>query len=247
MLELAEPNSNGVWCYKVRCDCGTEKIVGSYYLYRGKGGLKSCGCLQRESIRKNEVGKKFGLLTVIREVAKRGNGGSILWECQCDCGNVALVVGTQLRAGTKSCGCLRHLPGRTRGAPGQAGLTTLYLSYKGGAKSRGLSFELTLDEFRRLTSSSCFYCGVKPSNKQYSYRKPISEEAREHTLYVFNGIDRIDNDIGYIFQNCVPCCEICNKAKHALTINEFLSWIARLVEYQSIQEVEEDEECLEAA
>lgn len=56
---------------------------------------------------KNEVGNKYGKLTVI----KRGpntNEGRARWYCQCDCGNpeLVLVLGKHLRSGnTKSCGC----------------------------------------------------------------------------------------------------------------------------------------------
>ena len=52
------------------------------------------------------TGKKFHRLTVIRE-AGRDNSGQVLWECRCDCGNISIVRGRDLRSGvTKSCGCL---------------------------------------------------------------------------------------------------------------------------------------------
>ena len=35
--------------------------------------------------------------------------------------------------------------------------------------------------------------------------------------YLYNGIDRIDNKLGYIKGNMTPCCKICNHAKHDLT------------------------------
>lgn len=46
-------------------------------------------------------GQKFTRYTVV----KRFKGGR--WECRCDCGNVRIVDGRTLRAGTsRSCGCL---------------------------------------------------------------------------------------------------------------------------------------------
>lgn len=53
------------------------------------------------------TGKTFGRLTVISEVGKNKHGG-VVWNCECSCGNVKVVVGSSLRKGyTKSCGCFR--------------------------------------------------------------------------------------------------------------------------------------------
>ena len=52
------------------------------------------------------TGKKFGRLTVLEKLNKRGN--EWYWKCQCDCGNIKEVRGVCLREGTiKSCGCLK--------------------------------------------------------------------------------------------------------------------------------------------
>lgn len=54
----------------------------------------------------NMAGKKFARLTVIG-IARVNPGGQYLWECKCDCGNSATVLGYQLRSGKcRSCGCL---------------------------------------------------------------------------------------------------------------------------------------------
>ena len=51
---------------------------------------------------------KFGLLTAIRPTDKRAANCSVIWECMCDCGNLAEVsVGKLIRGHTLSCGC-RH-------------------------------------------------------------------------------------------------------------------------------------------
>lgn len=58
---------------------------------------------------KDLSGKKFGKLTVIRATDKRTLAGTVIWECRCDCGNIAYVSGTNLKSGhTKSCGCTRE-------------------------------------------------------------------------------------------------------------------------------------------
>lgn len=54
----------------------------------------------------NIIGNRFGRLTVIRRV-DTGSCGRSYWECECDCGGVAVIKGKTLRSGsTKSCGCL---------------------------------------------------------------------------------------------------------------------------------------------
>ena len=53
------------------------------------------------------TGKQFGRLTVIkRDITKKAN--EAYWICQCECGTVKSVIGSDLRKGkTKSCGCLQ--------------------------------------------------------------------------------------------------------------------------------------------
>lgn len=56
---------------------------------------------------KNEIGNKYGLLTVI-DRAENNKNGRARWTCQCDCGNKIDVLGVTLRNGaTQSCGCLQ--------------------------------------------------------------------------------------------------------------------------------------------
>lgn len=57
----------------------------------------------------NLINQRFGRLLVISETKERDSGGSIIWKCQCDCGNIAYVSSNGLRRKTRptrSCGCL---------------------------------------------------------------------------------------------------------------------------------------------
>lgn len=55
------------------------------------------------------VGQRFGRLLVVEEAGKDKHG-NLKWKCKCDCGDVAIVLGYNLRSGrTKSCGCLRRV------------------------------------------------------------------------------------------------------------------------------------------
>lgn len=95
-----------VW--ECRCDCGNSTFASSSALLSGK--RKSCGCLRNESGKKKAqdiTGMRFGRLTALRPTEKR-QSESVVWECQCDCGEIDYAPVILLRAGKKkSCGCLR--------------------------------------------------------------------------------------------------------------------------------------------
>lgn len=55
------------------------------------------------------TGHRFGRLTVLRDTKQRSSGGSVMWECQCDCGNIKIISSNSLMrqtSPTRSCGCL---------------------------------------------------------------------------------------------------------------------------------------------
>ncbi len=92
------------------CDCGKNKRINFQNVRSGKS--KTCGCGERESrygrchAKYDIVGQKFGKLTVIRDPEKRTSSGAVLWECQCECGNLTYVNSSNLQRGhTLSCGC----------------------------------------------------------------------------------------------------------------------------------------------
>lgn len=95
-------NRHSQW--RCLCECGNETIVSSDKLKNGH--TKSCGC-ERNKNKIDLIGQKFGKLTVIADSGKRHNG-SMIWTCQCECGNIKDVRADALKAGTTiSCGCLR--------------------------------------------------------------------------------------------------------------------------------------------
>lgn len=97
-------------------------------------------------------------------------------------------------------------------------------SSKSRATKKGLEFDLSLEEVERLLFSPCAYCGHKGRN----IFKYLDYPALPH-----NGIDRVNNDIGYILGNVVPCCAICNFAKSANSPEEFKEWVQRISEFTS--------------
>lgn len=169
-------------------------------------------------------GQQFGQLLAIAPTAKRNHNKTIMWLCKClSCGQETTVSSTKLKAGEiKSCGCQETIKS-ARSLPGESGFNTLFSHYKQSARSRNISFELTIGEFRSLVSGYCNYCEISPSRVTYG-----SQGAkREYGKFISNGIDRVDSSLGYIESNCVTCCKTCNIAKSDLTTREFLAWIKR--------------------
>jgi hypothetical protein len=107
-------------------------------------------------------------------------------------------------------------------------LRRLYRKYKISAKRRELTFDLSLDQFKSLTSAICSYCGCIPANIA-----ELSPGSKNTYPYIYNGIDRVDNSIGYEYQNCVTCCSICNYMKGTLGHIQFIMKVNQIVLYQA--------------
>lgn len=83
------------------CDCGNTQYITSLNGLRS-GNTKSCGCTHSPNL----VGRRFGKLTVVRQL--RNIKSQKLWLCKCDCGSYISLTSYILNSGhTKSCGCLR--------------------------------------------------------------------------------------------------------------------------------------------
>ena len=91
-------NKKGEIYWHCQCDCGKEKDVLGRLLRNGT--TSSCGCLKNQSKKINELGNKYGSLTVISQAEEKINN-HIAWICKCDCGNILTVSGSKLRSGEK--------------------------------------------------------------------------------------------------------------------------------------------------
>ncbi len=87
--------------------------------------------------------------------------------------------------------------------------------YKRRAIYKGHEFALTFAEFNSVVVLPCFYCGTNTAPR---------------------GIDRWDSKIGYVLENCRPCCSRCNYAKHAMDGAEFFDHIQRMAEHMRLEE-----------
>ena len=234
VIEKTGQRQSGGVLWLCQCDCGTEQLVTTGHLRSGDS--QSCRkCSAKATglkITKDMAGQRFGQLVVLEQAEGRATNRSAYWLCQCDCGNKTVVRGNSLRRGdTKSCGCLgeesRAQSQVARRLPlGEACFRHLFASYKKGARNRDLAFELTREQFRRLTEMPCWYCGAGPAQ--------VKHLEQCYGDYIYNGIDRVDNTQGYTPENCVPCCKMCNVKKGVLGYDEFLEWVHRIAEHREL-------------
>lgn len=170
------------------------------------------------------TGNIYGSLIALRDVNKSNHNRTRIWECHCiACGAFTEKPSTKLRSGeVKSCGCQEHIR-PVRSQPGHSGANASYVSYRGGARQRKLEFSLSFEEYKQLVVQPCFYCGVKDSKVCYG----STGAALSHGEFRCNGLDRVDNELGYHTDNVVPCCTQCNIAKGKSSVTEFKNWINR--------------------
>ena len=93
-----------------QCECGNFTQVITEYL--NSGHTKSCGCWRAKNasmlFTKNISGQVFNKLTAIEPTEERGADGSVIWKCQCACGNIHYASTNSLTTGAiGSCGCQR--------------------------------------------------------------------------------------------------------------------------------------------
>ena len=124
---------------------------------------------------------------------------------------------------TKSCGCLYKDKKRYLSLPaGEAAFRTVLRSYKANAKKYDRPFDLSEDLFRQIITQPCSYCECSPST--------VARTRAGYGELRYNGVDRVNNDLGYVEGNVVPCCNTCNIAKQGLELPVFLEWIKRVYE-----------------
>lgn len=107
------------WC---ECDCPEHKLILVRRNNLVSGNTKSCGCQNNKSRKINIqkaidkckldlTNKTFGKLKAIKPTNER-KGNSIVWECQCECGNIVYLPANELNANRYfSCGCLKESKG----------------------------------------------------------------------------------------------------------------------------------------
>jgi hypothetical protein len=85
-----------------------------------------------------------------------------------------------------------------------------YASYRSRAEKKELEFAITHDDYKSIILQDCYLCG------------------KQSTETNINGVDRVDNDIGYNMENCKACCKECNHMKNNFNLDTLLTKIERI-------------------
>jgi len=161
---------------------------------------------------KSYVGQRFGRLIAVERIRKGTGVNETFYLCKCDCGNNKKVRYSNLVSGdTRSCGCFKKDVLHARKMPDEKiRLHAIGRYYRRNASVAGREWVLSDKDVERLVSSPCFYCGFSSG---------------------LIGLDRVDSNKGYILDNVVPCCKICNLAKNDMSTTAFADWIHRVHEH----------------
>lgn len=155
----------------------------------------------------------------------------------CDCGGVYFLSDSCYKLQRKSCGCSgRDDAARIGKCSAKSGKwvkdRNVFLAgrvlkgYRTNAKNRNIFFGITKEDVLALIKKPCFYCGDPGSNTlRTKHQSGYVEEL------VYNGIDRISSDLGYVPDNLVPCCKVCNTVKMDLSSKEFKEWCKRVYDW----------------
>ncbi len=170
---------------------------------------------------KDISGIRFTRLTAISYHSNRGKERRAFWTFKCDCGEIKVLNRLQVEKNkTKSCGCLKLEK------QNQSIILGIYKSYKQEAKVRKIEFDILEKDFYLLIQRNCVYSGHFPTNIRKSKAK-IKKE------FKYNGLDRVDSNKGYILNNVVPCCKICNRAKSDLSEKDWEKYLKDLTDFRN--------------
>lgn len=167
-------------------------------------------------------GKRFGKLVVNRKL-QSSRGGSVLWECSCDCGNTYSATTRHLNRKNntvRSCGCDQYRSGRRHAqwaghGPISGHWWSSHVKHSANCKGRtGIDVSLTPKtayELFEAQGSKCYFTGVD---------LVISNKSGSNTA----SLDRIDNTKGYHQDNVRWVHKTINMMKRTYSDEEFISW-----------------------
>lgn len=170
---------------------------------------------------KDRIGNKSGKLEIIDyfpEYNKVTGLSDGYFSIKCECGNTITRGISHIGRFNKMkhCGCETYLD---RPWERIFNRWVFHLGYNKNSLKQTTT--INLEQFILLSSANCYYCNAEPEN------------LTRIKGYLISGIDRINNDIGYDYENCRTCCSQCNYAKSDTHVGDFLEWIERAAKHQA--------------
>ena len=161
------------------------------------------------------VGNTYGVLTVIS--FDRTENTRSYFNCKCSrCGNITSVRSDRFSSSTyipQSCSyCINDLQKEIADKKylEDRPYNQRYNSFVNNAKERNIQIDITKEEAFTLFKQPCYYCG--------------EESTRDNV----GGIDRVDSNLGYIKENIVPCCGVCNLIKNKYSLELFYDKVSKI-------------------
>jgi hypothetical protein len=95
------------------------------------------------------------------------------------------------------------------------------------ARHRGLAWMLEPELVLKLIKQPCYLCGAPPSNRF----KSLKRGTWEGRVIIYQGIDRVNNKLGYVEGNVKPCCKKCNMMKVDSTLSGLKKHIQKIIKW----------------
>jgi hypothetical protein len=209
-----------IYTFYIKCvNCGSEKTTSGSHLERC-----ICNNCRKESTNDKYIGQITGCYKVL-SFSHYGESKTQTryFNVQCiNCNTISVKSLKTILTTTEHCSnCeIKKRKTPTLDAPRNC----VKSSYVSGAVDRGYIFNLSDEKFDELIFGNCFYCGQEPEEYKSDLRLN-----KTNLPFKRNGIDRLNNSIGYTEENCVTSCSKCNRMKSDLDYLDFIQHINKIV------------------
>lgn len=191
------------------CDCGKIREIDLRNLVGGQS-TQCRSCASKISGKKranNYANKSIASLTAIRPTDKHQTRKNIIWEFLCSCGKTCEYDGKCVFGITTSPHVACPDCEKEMSVEYKRSLLPIEIAYAIAKHTSKVThnFDISLLEYDILTTNKkCYFCGKLDGRC---------------------GLDRIDSSQEYTFNNCVPCCIICNRMKRNHSKEDFINHI----------------------
>lgn len=198
--------------------CGNIKSIDYYsFIHRNPHKCKKCKAINQA---KEEIGQIFGTVEVLgldhieEKISSNKTYYYVYYLTRCTKCHKESIRLRNISQWKKTDGCKK-----CDNVFEESSYNSLYNTYKYGAKTRNINWNLTPKEFLNIITKPCFYCGSTGEERQ--------RDCGKSKLKV-NGIDRVNSSLDYSVDNCVPCCTMCNYMKQDYPQKLFINQIHRI-------------------